>query len=86
MTFRFRVEKVADLRYPAFFPDPNDPLNTVYSGKWTQEVTLERTEDPARPGRGGLGTLVLTLNDEDQIGGFEPGETVTVQILYGAQT
>lgn len=80
MTFKFIVEKVADLRYPAFFPDPNDPLNTVYSGKWTQEVTLERLPDPLR---GGVGSLVLQLNNEDEIGHLTPGETVTVNVLKG---
>lgn len=80
MTFKFRVEKVADLRYPAFFRDPNDPLNTVDSGKWTQEVTLERIPDPMR---GGLGSLVLQLNNEDEIGQFEPGQEVTVKVQFG---
>ena len=80
MTFKFQVEKVADLRYPAFFPDPNDPYNTIDSGKLTQEVTLLRLEDPLR---GGLGTLTLQLNNEDEIGHLSPGEKVTVKILKG---
>lgn len=79
MTFKFRVEKVADLRHPAFFPDPNDAGNTIDSGKWTQEVTLERLPDPMR---GGLGSLVLQLNNEDEIGAFQPGQTVTVKVLF----
>lgn len=80
MTFKFRVEKVANLRYPAFFPDPNDPGNTVNSGLLTQEVTLERIPDPVR---GGLGSLVLQLNNEGEIGHLDPGEMVTVKVLKG---
>lgn len=77
MTFVFIVDKVADTRVPLFVPDPNDSLNTMDSGKWVQEITLSRVPDAVR---GGVGTLVLQLTEEDQIGQFIPGQTLHVEL------
>ena len=77
MIFTFMVAKVAALRHRAFKPDPNDPNNTVDSGKQLEELHLEVIPDQMT---GGRGYMMVQLNNADDIGTFQPGETVEVEI------
>ena len=77
MTLRFKVEKVADLNVPLFAPDPLDDKNTIDSGFWVQEITLSRIPDPMR---GGVGTLVFQVNESNDVGRFQPGQVVMVEL------
>ena len=77
MIFTFMVAKVARLRHRAFVPDPNDPNNTMDSGKQLEELHLEVIPDQMK---GGRGYMMVQLNDADNIGAFTPGETVEVEI------
>lgn len=77
MTFRFKVERVADLAIPLFWPDPSDPNNTIHSGRWVQEITLTRVPHPMR---GGVGSAVLQLLEPDEIDAFKPGQVVEMEL------
>jgi len=72
----FLVEKVSNLRHRLFKPDPNDPTNTVDTGQFIQELTLEIIPDQLK---GGKGLLVLQLNDADNVGRFQPGDKVKAE-------
>lgn len=78
MIMAFRVDKVARLRHQAFKADPNDPANTVDTGKKIEELHL--TAMPYELS-GGVGFIMVQLNMQhaDQIGIFEPGEVVEVE-------
>jgi hypothetical protein len=74
----FQVEKVSNLKYRAFGPDPTDPNNmNVDSGKYVEEITLNLIPDPLW---GGRGTLEFRVNNPQQIGQFQPGAKVTVEV------
>lgn len=78
MILHFRVEKVANLRHKLFVPDPHDPEHqTVDSGLYLQELTLEVIPDEMR---GGRGLMVIQINEADQIGRFRPGARVKVEL------
>jgi hypothetical protein len=77
MILYFLVEKVAHTRHRLFSPDPNDPLNTVDSGKYLQELHLEVIPDELR---GGKGLMVVQLMEAEQIGTFKPGDKVRVEM------
>lgn len=77
MTFRFKVERVADLAIPLFWPDPSDANNTIYSGRWVREITFVRVPDPMR---GGVGSLILQLTEPDEIDAFTPGQVVEMEL------
>lgn len=81
MTFRCIVDRVADTQYPAFGPDPNDPNNTLDSGKKVQVLTLEVVPDVML---GGKGHAELWLFDPQNIGTFQPGAKVTVEVTVEA--
>lgn len=73
MMLYFRVEKVAQLRHKLFIPDPNDPNNTIDSGRYIEELTLELIPDALR---GGRGSAVVQLFNADHVGMFKPGDKV----------
>lgn len=78
MIFTFVVDKVASLRHRAFITDPNDPHhNTIDSGKLVEELHLEVIPDRMR---GGRGYMMIQLNDAENIGQFQPGEVLEVEI------
>ena len=80
MTLYFSVEKLSELKYQAFIPDPNDPLNTVDSGRKIQELMLEVIPEPMR---GGKGMLVFQLNDPKDMQ-FKPGDRVKAELTVEA--
>ena len=77
MIFHCIVDRVADTQYPAFGPDPNDPNNTVDSGKKVQVLTLEVVPDRLK---GGKGHAELWLLDPQNLGVFRPGAKVKVEL------
>ena len=81
MILTFQVEKVATLRHKAFMPDPNDPLNTVDSGKFLEELHLVLIADVLT---GGRGHMMIQLNNADDIGTFKPGDRVKVEMTVEA--
>lgn len=77
MTVWMCVEKVANLKHQAFGVNPEDPGNTVASGKRVQEITFSVIPDKQR---GGRGTFTLQLNEPQDIGTFEPGAKVKMEL------
>lgn len=77
MILTFQVEKVAALRYKAFKPDPNDPNNTIDSGKYLEELHLTVIPDQLT---GGRGMMMVQINEADGIGTFKPGDRVKVEL------
>ena len=81
MIFTFMVEKVSALRHRAFVPDPDDPNNTVDSGKFIQELHLVLIPDVLT---GGRGHAMIQLNNADDIGSFKPGDRVRAEFTVEA--
>ena len=81
MILKCQVERVSKLRTPAFASDPNDPNNTVHVGNVEE---LELSALPYEYG-GGIASIKVQLNMQHagEIGRFQPGDLVEVEIRKG---
>ena len=81
MILKCQVERVSKLRTPAFASDPNDPNNTVHVGNVEELVIVPLAYEYG----GGSGSITIELNMQHagEIGQFQPGDQVEVEIRKG---
>lgn len=85
LPLKFMVMKVSETPWDTFMRDPNDPNNTVSSGKKAQEITLiahpnyPQSKFPGAPDEN-AGIARFLITDPEMIGSFHARQFVSLTV------